>query len=57
VMAAAPISCRWWRRVCFKNVPPLVGHNSKAARASIFSLLVVFVRQQRPERFAYPSLL
>jgi hypothetical protein len=47
VMAAAAMSCRWRRRVCFKDVPPLIRHESKAARASCltFSLLVVFVCQ------------
>src|SRR5215831_14590679 len=57
VMAAAAMSCRWWRRVCCKDIPPLIGHKLKAARASCltFSLLVVFVCQQSPSAFAYPT--
>src|SRR5262245_62354360 len=28
------MSCRWRRRVCCKDIPPLIGQVSKAARAS-----------------------
>src|SRR5690348_4782804 len=58
VMAAAAMSCRWRRRVCFTDVPPLIGHESKAARASCltFSLLVVFVCRQSPSAFGSPTL-
>src|SRR5262249_56447835 len=57
VMAAAAMSCKWRRRVCCKDTPPLIGHELKAARACCltFSLLVVFVCQQSPSAFAYPT--
>src|SRR5262249_57602900 len=50
-------SCRWRRRVCSKDIPPLIGPESKAARASCltFSLLVVSVCQQSPSAFAHPA--
>src|SRR5215510_9950666 len=46
VMAAAAMSCKWRRRVCCKDIPPLIGHELKAAARACcltFSLLVVLV--------------
>src|SRR6516225_7813465 len=36
VMAAAAMSCRWRRRVCVKDIPPLIGHEGGACRLSDF---------------------
>ena len=52
VMAAAAMSCRWRRRVCFKDVPPLIRHESKAARTSCLTLESDHIRtisQRGPE--------
>src|SRR5262245_2972145 len=50
VMAAAAMSCRWWRRVCFKDVPPLIGHESKAVPPVRLSACLLSLYASKSER-------